>query len=74
MTLMMGVLTAVAGWIVYFTNKLIRSKSFYSFVATVGLAYFFNSVFIPLSFIFVVVSYVTGAIFLLWIFTTLLPD
>ena len=54
--------------------KLMRSKAFIAFALFVVLAVIFNSVSVPLAFVFVIGSYITGSIFVVWIVSGLIPD
>ena len=54
--------------------KLLRSKAFIAFALFVVLAVIFNSVAVPLAFVFVIGSYITGSIFVVWIVSGLIPD
>ena len=64
----------MVGWLRHFSKKLIRSKIFWSMITCILLAYIFNGIFLPLSFIFVLAAYFCGAMFIFWLFSSLIPE
>lgn len=59
---------------VRFLYKMVRSKSFIVFASFLVLSFIFNTVFPPLGFIFVVATYLSGIILILWIVSSFPPE
>lgn len=66
--------TATGRWFWKYTVKTLRSKPFAVFAVLLVLAVIFNTVFVPLSYIFVLAAYLSGFVLVFWMVSAIIPD